>query len=190
VIFFGITGSISADWGDWITPKAVAATGYAGACVFGYFKWYRPYKQELAQANCKKEEQGRWPAFQLTDIQNSFLNGTVKKNFVSLEEGSEIGTVSFGEKYDINTEADTFKHDLQHNQDYVYQGKYTCGILKMHTVEKCDVDKKKMTDKETMTDIAMTTSISSYSMQPWLKKIGYAYGAAGLGVLAFCGLTK
>jgi hypothetical protein len=179
--FAGTSFEMYAEIKDWVKPIVVGT--YAVACLYGYFKWYKPYQKEVATPYTECRKTVAYPKTLPVKELTSFVEEAAKKFSVTISEPKRSGYSRGQEYYD----GMVCKRDDKYTQDVKFQGKFTCGVLNLNSSVECNIDTN---NTEEAIYNKMSVRFSSCSAQPWLKKIGYAYGFAGLGVLAFCGLSK
>jgi hypothetical protein len=172
---------MQAELKDWLTPKAVIAGTYAVVGIVGYCNLWKRYKKQCALIKNEMAGKYTWDDYKSAakGIEGLVLNEneSVKKMTSLLIFGSQNCAQYDLIKDESKIKAQTPTLGSLETTKVPFHSKLYRGFLVL--------------EQERVTAVSHSDKFSvEIYPQPWLKKIGYAYGVAGLGVIAFCGLTK
>jgi hypothetical protein len=160
-----IASSISADWSDWFTPKTIVVGLYTASCVYGVKKWVMPYV--FFKSAAAKEYTYRF------EVRHEGLKSDIKPATIKITDPL---LQSYGNAdIDLSLQANSVS---QQKKVGMYGIQLSLNYYATYTSHRYPM--------------LVTATISTQQIETdgRLKKVGYAYGVAGLGVLAFCGLSK
>jgi hypothetical protein len=157
---------MQAELKDWLTPKAVIAGTYAVVGIVGYCNLWKLYKKQCAFIEEKMK--GEYAALDDCEKELQKIDGVVLEKKIEKNNADESVCILNKSQLMIKKVEVRFSYNLcKGSLAWKSEALFSLGCLP--TKDTCRFE---------------------IYPQPWLKKIGYAYGVAGLGVLAYCGLTK